>query len=200
MSIMTNNSIRQKMMIAMLASSFIAGLLYFLTSNFGLAILPIFAVPGFFLLRNYKMIKIDDNKILSILIFFLFIFDDIATGAWANKTPLTELIGRIIYRSYGLTGVELIFLAFAVYLVLKNSISTNIKNLKNGWLFTICATLPIFILCLVSASKVLAAAVKSMWHFQIRFTYLMVVYASIGFLCIKDYDKFSLSLKPSALQ
>ena len=76
------------------------------------------------------MIKIDDNKILSILIFFLFILDDIATGAWANKTPLTELIGRIIYRSYGLTGVELIFLAFAVYLVLKNSISTNIKNLK----------------------------------------------------------------------
>ena len=132
--------------------------------------------------------------------FILFILDDTASVPWAGQSTISSTLGHLIFKSYGLNGFELLFMSFTFMLIVMRPISETYFQLKNGLAYSICLSLSIFLLCLAATLKGISSGGDlHIASYQIRYTHLMLVYSSLGFLCLGDLDKFSSLLKTLCL-
>jgi hypothetical protein len=196
---MTKSIEKSKLTLLVLLSTLLSCCLYYLEAGLTVFLLPVVVLGCYYGMKS-SHIALDPSKILSSIIFVLFVLDDTAAVPWVGKSALTSTLGDVVFRSYGLTGFEILFMLFTLAVILMKPVSEIFYDLKNGLAYSILLSLSIFILCIVSALKgTTSGGELYVAAYQIRYTHMMLVYSTLGFLCLEDLDKFTDFLKALCL-
>ncbi|HYX33128.1 MAG TPA: O-antigen ligase family protein [Oligoflexus sp.] len=152
--------------------------------------IPILAVAAWIILPRLGA-RSDQIMLLGFFILCFFI-DDIAQAPWNGLFSITkDILGNILFRSFGLTGFEVFSMGFALLCVIITR-----REEKKAWL-----GLGLVPLLIITSMILLMALVNSFYGvmtggspetalIQIRFLYLLPIWTFIGFVVLRDEPFF----------
>ncbi|MFW7377346.1 MAG: O-antigen ligase family protein [Oligoflexus sp.] len=164
--------------------SLLSGLLFFLLKASPVAIAPIVIYVS---IRSIPIIQtIDYRNIVIFLVGLALFIDDVSQVAWGRNIEMpTELLGKILFESFGLTGLEMATIFLLLWIVLIEQPSAKISWIRHG---LVSLTLMISSYFLVSFFSAFVGLIKggdlNIHFIQSRFLHLLPMWTVIGFFCI----------------
>ncbi len=176
-------------MAILLAAIGLSAVLFFYFPALPLSVFPLMFVGAWMILPRLGA-RSDQAIFLSFLV-LCFLIDDTALGPWGTAENWSEMMGILLFQSFGILGMEAFALGFAALCVL---ITTQEE--RRHWL-----KLRLTTLLIISLSLFLPSLLASAWgaltggaletiFIQIRFLYLLPVWAFIGFVLLRDRAYF----------
>ncbi|MES2744420.1 MAG: O-antigen ligase family protein [Bdellovibrionota bacterium] len=153
------------------------------------ALLPLI---GFTVWRFFPQLGANaDQKFLLGFLVVCFLIDDISYGPWGAIDSVTEAAGQLLFRSFGINGMEACLIAFTFFIAI-----TTRKEDKRQW-----NKLKLPQLLLIASVILIPALLAALWGMvtggtlttaliQIRYLYLMPLWVFVGFAVIRDKSYF----------
>jgi hypothetical protein len=176
-------------MLILFAAAGLSLVLFAMESTMPLSPVPLLAVAAWLVLPRLGA-RSDQIIFLGFFIFCFFI-DDIAQGPWNDLSSITADLGVILFRSFGIAGVE----AFAIGFALLCMIITRREEKKAWWSQGLLPLLLVSSLVLTTAIVGVFFGVASGGQLQqalvqIRLFYLLPIWTFIGFVVMRDVEFF----------
>jgi O-antigen ligase len=162
------------------------GLFYWLKAN-PVAVLPFVAYCGY---RSIPLIRTLDYRYYVLMLVGLALFvDDISQVAWGRDIQMvTEFMGKILFESYGLTGLEMISIGLVVWILLVEQDFEKLKWLRCGLVGITVVAFAYFLASFVSGAVGLLKGGDWRVHFiQSRFLHLLPLWTLIGFMTLDHW-------------
>lgn len=172
--------------------SLASGLLYFLLKANPLALAPLLA---YILFRALPIIQGFDYRSIIIFLAGLALFvDDISQVAWGRNIEMpTEILGKILFESFGVTGLELISCILLLWIILNEKSAVKLSWLRDGLLGLGFLISSYFLSSFVSALIGLFKGGDLNVHFiQSRFLHILPIWTILGFMAI---DRWQTAIK-----
>jgi hypothetical protein len=176
-------------MAILLPVALLSAILYAAMPTAPYSLLPLL---GFVVWRFFPQLgtNADQRFFLGFLI-LCFLLDDISYGPWGALDSVTEAAGQLLFRSFGINGMEACLLVFCAFIAI-----TTRKEDKRLWV-----RLGLPQLLLMASAILVPALLASAWGLsvggklstalsQIRYLYLMPLWVFVGFTVIRDRSFF----------
>ncbi len=150
-----------------------------------LAPLIVFAAWRFLPLLGEKA----DQKMFLGFIFLCFAVDDMSQVPWGREIDiLTEDLGVILFKSYGLTGMEFFAIGFSLWLILVRSKAQLLYWVRQNIITVIALSSAIFIASTIAGMYGLASGANVQTYLiQTRFLHILPFWTFIGFVLLRDH-------------
>lgn len=176
------------LLIWQLVFSALAGVLYFLTKGNPLCLTPIFLVPaGLFAAKVVKRDKPDQDILLAFIVLSFFV-DDISQVAWGRSVDtITEALGALVFKSFGITGMEAFIIIFAAWIVFVQGPKHFREWYRLGFFTVALVGFGVFVTSLLAGvfGTSNGGVIKTMF-IQIRFLHALPLWVMIGFVVWRD--------------
>lgn len=179
---------RQTLSLVLLAFAALAAALIFVKnpgSPLSLAPLLVFAAWRLLPLLGEKA----DQHIFIGFLILCFGIDDMSQVPWGRQLDIfTEEIGVILFKSYGLTGMEFFALGFSFWLLLVRSRQQPLIWVRQGLLTLLGLSAAIFLTSTLAGIYGLATGASIQTYLiQTRFLHALPLWTFIGFVLMRDH-------------
>lgn len=177
-------------MAVLLPTVILSALIFAATPSQPFALLPLL---GFIIWRFVPQLGSRADQAIFLGFFIVcFLIDDIAYAPWIAVTSITEVAGQLLFRSFGISGMEAFAIGFTAFIII-----TTRKEEKQRWLAlglhkVLLIPLAIFIPALIATAWGLATGgTFQVAMIQIRYLYLMPLWVFIGFTVLRNKEYVS---------
>ena len=180
-----------KDMIALLLAIGLSLLLFFFLKQpmVSLSPLPILLVAVWIIFP--KLGPRSDQAIFLGFFILCFFIDDVAFAPWGTVNTFTKEMGIILFQSFGLTGIEVFAISFAILCFIITSREEHRRWIRLGIRpFLLIASLVFFSALIATGFGLITGGSLVTSLIQIRFMYLFPIWAFIGFVVLRDESYF----------
>jgi hypothetical protein len=178
----------QSALILLLMSAIASAGIYALTAGSPLCLAPLILYIANFALRVVARRSSPDQDILLGFLVLSFLIDDISQVAWGRTIDTwTEALGAILFKSYGLTGMETFAILLSAWLIIRRAPLLFRDWNKLGFLPIFLVGVAVFICSYITGLfGVMSGGQVNTMFIQLRFLHCLPLWVFIGFAIWRD--------------
>lgn len=191
------NQSRATLLIWQVLLSALAGIFYFVTAGNPVCLAPALLIPAALAAGRLGKRERPDQDVLLAFIILSFLIDDISQVAWGrNVETLTEILGALLFQSFGITGMEAFIIAFAAWIVIIQGPRYFRDWYRLGFFTLAAVAFSVFLSSLWAGIQgVSSGGVLKTMFIQIRFLHALPLWTIIGFVVWRDRDFTAKAMK-----
>lgn len=188
---------KQSSLLILLLCCLSSGFLYGLTAGSPLCLAPLVLFIAHFCLKVVMKRKSPDQDILLGFLVFSFLIDDISQVAWGRSVDtITEAMGAILFKSFGLTGMETFAIMVTGWLVLRKAPRLLREWTELGFFPILIVSFGVFIASFMAGfTGVMSGGQINTMFIQLRFLHCLPLWVFIGFMIWRDREFTRKALK-----
>lgn len=180
-----------------IGATLLCGVLYFATKGNPVSLAPALLAPVYLAAREILKREKPDQDILLGLLILSFFLDDISQVAWGrNVDTITEALGAILFKSFGITGNEAFILIFAAWIIFIQGPKCFREWYQLRFFTVLAVGFGVFLMSLLAGLiGVTSGGVIKTMFIQIRFLHALPLWVMIGFVVWRDREFSRKALK-----
>lgn len=188
---------KQSSLLILLLCCLASGVIYGLTAGSPLCLAPLLLFIAHFCLKVVMKRDKPDQDILLGFVVFSFLIDDISQVAWGrNVDTITEALGAILFKSFGLSGMETFALLMTGWLILRKAPRLLREWSELDFFPILIVAFAVFITSFIAGFMgIMSGGSVNTMFIQLRFLHCLPLWVFIGFMIWRDREFTRKALK-----